>query len=174
MGIVTLVKDRNCIFIIRMKVIEHIVLTNEQKTAIIDLWNEEYPEQIKYTDPADFDDYLSKQSSKRHYLLIDENNDLLGWAFQFVRDGILWFAIIVSRKIKGRGYGTLLLNELKKNNTELNGWVADHNHYKKQNGAVYESPLSFYVKNGFSIRRDIRLETEKLSVIKIEWRKETI
>ena len=157
-----------------MRINSVIKLTDRQKDAIIELWNEEYPEQIKYGDPADFDEYLNKQSDKRHYLLTNEIGELLGWGFQFVRDGIQWFAIIIGSRIKGQGYGTMLLNELKKNNSILNGWVADHNNYRKQDGTIYESPLPFYLKNGFIVLYDVRLDTEKLSAVKIVWRKETV
>ena len=49
------------------------------------------------------------------------------------------------------------------------GWVIDNDAEMKLDGKPYRSPLSFYQKRGFKIHRDIRIETEKLSAVKIEW-----
>ncbi|MCD6010341.1 MAG: hypothetical protein K0Q79_203 [Flavipsychrobacter sp.] len=146
-------------------------LTSEQKRSILDLWNREYPEQIRYATLTEFDTYLDNLKEKKHYLLAGNNGEVQGWGFQFMRDMEQWFAIIVDSKVQRRGYGTLFLDEMKKNNTVLNGWVADHNNYRKQDGSVYISPLHFYIKNGFSVKHDIRIETEKLSAVKIVWHK---
>ena len=68
-----------------------------------------------------------------------------------------------------KGFGTLLLNELKKNNTVLNGWVTDHQNDVKQNKESYLSPIEFYSKNGFSVSKNIRIENDKISAVKITW-----
>jgi len=53
----------------------------------------------------------------------------------------------------------------------LNGWVVDGERYIKSNGEKYLSPLEFYKKNDFEILVGERLETEKISAVKIKWKK---
>ena len=65
----------------------------------------------------------------------------------------------------------MILNTLKKDHAELNGWVIDNKNYHKQNGDIYLSPSSFYQKNAFALIKDVRLETEKLSAVKIKWQR---
>ncbi len=131
------------------------------------LWNNEYPVQLCYQALSDLDEYLLSLSEPTHYLITNKNNYTVGWAVAFDRDNERWFAIIVDNKSQGKGYGTQLLNMLKKDNSQLNGWVTDHNDYKKSNGNLYPSPLAFYTKNGFELLANERLETENLSAVKI-------
>jgi len=144
----------------------------KQKEAILDLWNSEYPAQLKYNSLAEFENYLDGLSDKRHLLLITDAGEIAGWALNFLRNSEQWFAIILNRKIQRQGFGARLLDELKKNNTALNGWVVDHNNSPKSDGTVYPSPLAFYLKNGFTMQQDIRIKNEKLSAVKIEWRRQ--
>ena len=74
--------------------------------------------------------------------------------------------------MSGKGFGTQLLNLGKEKESVLNGWVIDHDKDKKRNGENYISPLNFYLKNGFEVFPDNRLELEKLSAVKIRWKKE--
>ena len=59
---------------------------------------------------------------------------------------------------------------IKKNNTILSGWVIDQENEVKQNKDFYKSPIPFYIKNGFTISTDIRIENEKISDVKIKWK----
>lgn len=95
----------------------------------------------------------------------------MGWAFTFIRCEEKWFAIILNSIVHGKGYGTLLLDELKMNDSVLNGWVINHQNDLKQNKKPYISPIEFYSKNGFVIVTDIRIENDKMSAIKIRWEK---
>ncbi|HEX7869633.1 MAG TPA: hypothetical protein VF455_05905, partial [Chryseobacterium sp.] len=78
---------------------------------------------------------------------------------------------ILSENLHGKGRGTKVLNELKQNKNELNGWVIDHSNDRKINGEFYKSPLEFYKKNEFEVLSDIRLELEIMSAVKIKWTK---
>lgn len=144
-------------------------LTASQQEAILAIWNEEYPMEINYPDVAAFNAYLDGLTDKQHLLLTDNEGAITGWAFSFVRDGEQWFAILLGSKAQGKGYGAQLLNELKKKNTILNGWTIDHNKGIKKNGTAYRSPIEFYLKNGFSVVPEVRLETEKISAVKVRW-----
>ena len=155
-----------------MSIIETDALTEEQKVQIMNLWNKEYPAQLQYSSIEGFDSYLNNLLQPNHFLAIDDNDTLMGWAFSFTRENERWFAIIIDGSMQRQGLGTSLLNRLKENETVLNGWVTDHDRYMKKNGEQYHSPLQFYSRNNFIFCHDVRLETEKLSAVKIAWAKE--
>lgn len=155
-----------------MKIIQCSEPDERQKQAIFRLWNEEYPASLQFRDMGDLERYLAGISSKSHRFLIDEGENVAGWGFLFEREEERWFAIIIEEKSQRLNYGTILLNALKKAEETLNGWVIDHGNEKRSNGVRYIPPLGFYIKHGFSVLPDIRLENEKISAVKIEWKKE--
>ena len=142
-------------------------LTPEQTLAVCRLWNAEYPEKLCFDAVADFENYLSKLSDQKHYILNDQHDALLAWALEFTRDAERWFAVIVTTDFHAKGLGTELLNTLKQNNSILNAWVIDHDTDLKLNGTVYKSPLAFYVKNGFEVLDTTRLNTDVIKAVKI-------
>jgi hypothetical protein len=154
-----------------MKIIKQSELKESQKIQILELWNNEYPEKLTFNSIEDFENYLNKLSKQNHYLLLDEKDEINGWATTFARENEKWFAIIISEKLHGKGIGTKILNELKNNENSLNGWVIDHHSDKKNNGNIYTSPLGFYIKNEFKVINEIRLELEIMSAVKIKWTK---
>lgn len=154
-----------------MKIIEKEVLSLQDKEVLLQLWNSEYPKQLNYQTMDEFDLYLDALSEKNHYLLIDNEDKIKGWAFTFLRNDEDWFAIILNQDVQGTGKGSLLINELKKKKDSLNGWVIDHENDVKQNKEKYKSPLLFYIKNGFVICTETRIENEKMSAVKINWKK---
>jgi len=154
-----------------MKIITTSELTKAQKETIIFLWNREYPQKINITKEG-FDEYLDLTSGHQHFLMLDDANEIIGWAYTFDREGERWFSIIINSLYHGLGLGRMFLNHLKENETRLNGWVIDHPDEIKKNGEAYVSPLPFYIKNGFTVIPGIRFETEKMSAVKIVWEKE--
>lgn len=120
-----------------MRIFQGIFLTLDQKQSVFELWNLEYPDRIGYAKISHFENYLDQLLNKNHYLLIDDENQILGWAFTFFREDDIWFAIILNSKIQRKGYGRLLLEELKKNCSVLNGWVIDGSREIKQNKEPY-------------------------------------
>ena len=152
-----------------MNIIQTTVLTLEQEESLFELWNSEYPERICYNELSAFQDHLESLSNTKHYLLVDDLKELQGWAFTFVREEEVWFGIIIDSKIQGKGFGTILLDELKKDKSVLNGWVIDHQNDVKRNNDTYFSPLGFYTKQGFIVNENIRLENDKISAVKIRW-----
>lgn len=155
-----------------MNIIQTTVLTLEQEESLFELWNSEYPGRICYNELSNFQDYLESLSSTKHYQLGDDLKQLQGLAFTFVRKGEDWFGIIINSKIHGKGFGTLLLKQLKKVKLALNGWVIDHQNDIKNNGKLYLSPIEFYTKSGFKVNQNVRMENEKISAVKISWRRE--
>jgi len=152
-----------------MKIVQDEVLSTAQKQSLFQLWNSQYPEKICYHELTEFENYLDGLSNKSHFLLLGEKDEIMGCAFSFIRERKDWFAIIVNSEIQGKGFGTLLLDELKKYKSVLNGWVIDHQNDFKQNKQRYNSPLPFYIKNDFVICKDTRIENEKISAVKIKW-----
>jgi len=142
-----------------------------QKEQVLQLWNNEYPEKLAYKNMADFESYLEKLSKVTHFLLANNDEKIQGWAITFKRENETWFAIILSENLHGKGWGTKVLNELKQNKKALNGWVIDHSDDKKRNGSFYKSPLEFYLKNGFEVLSNTRLELKIMSAVKIKWKK---
>lgn len=157
--------------IIQMKITNTHQLNQQQKEQILQLWNNEYPEKLTYKNIEGFENYLEKLSKVNHFLLSNDDEKIQGWAITFERESETWFAIILSDNLHGKGWGTKVLNELKQNKNELNGWVIDNSNDKKRNGSFYKSPLEFYLKNEFKILSDIRLELEIMSAVKIKWAK---
>jgi len=154
-----------------MDLIKCSILSETEKLEILELWNNEYPEKLSYKSKREFDDYLNNLNEQSHILLIDSDRKIKGWYFDFIRDHRKWFAIILDSKIHGNGFGTQILNMAKEKESELNGWVIDHNRDKKRNGEFYKSPLKFYLKNGFKKLSKNRLELDKISAVKIKWTK---
>lgn len=154
-----------------MRIVQKEVLSLEEKDCLTQLWNNEYPVKLNLKTIEDFELYLSGLSAIKHYLLFDKSDKINGWAFTFLRDSEEWFAVILYSQIQGKGNGTLLMNEIKMNNDSLNGWVIDHDNDLKQNATLYKSPLLFYIKNGFKICKEIRIENEKMSGVKINWKR---
>ena len=152
-----------------MNVILTELLNLEQKRSLFDLWNSEYPERLVYTELSEFEKYLDGLSELKHFLLIDDVNEMQGWAFNFEREEENWFGIIINSKVHKRGLGTFLLNELKKSNSVLNGWIIDHQNDVKQNKEPYLSPIAFYYKNDFSVCENIRIKNDKIDAVKIRW-----
>ncbi len=153
-----------------MKIIRADKLTEEQMQDVFKLWNEEFPQKLNYTDLQQFENDLNSLADKKYYLLVDDIESVWGCLYVFTREKERWFSIILSHICQGKGYGTQLLNELKKDEPSLQGWVIDHNNDIKGDGSKYLSPLVFYMKNGFTIVSNTRLDLEKLSAVKIMWR----
>ena len=146
-------------------------LSEKQFLQIYELWNNEYPEQIRFKELDDFKLYLDGLENPIHTLIVNSSGIVLGWFVEFLRDEMFWFAMILNSSFQGKGFGSELLNRSKRNKIELNGWVVDHNNDKKRNGNVYNSPIEFYLKNGFRILVEERIENETLSAVKIQWKK---
>jgi GNAT superfamily N-acetyltransferase len=155
-----------------MTIIQTPFLSPEQKEVVCVLWNKEYPKQLNYKVEAEFENYLNGLNQTNHYLGMGDDGKIEAWAITFLRESERWFAIILDEKIQGKGKGTLLLEKLKMEEETLNGWVIDHDNDCKQSGAAYKSPLRFYEINGFTVCAETRVDNEKISAVKIIWKRE--
>ena len=154
-----------------MEFIKLTELSKMQKKEILNLWNNEYPEKLNYETLSEFEKYLENLTEQSHIIVINENQKIEGWYFDFIRENEKWFAIILNSNYHGKGFGTKILNLAKEKESQLNGWVIDKNNDRKKNGELYKSPLDFYLKNGFKKLVKNRLELEKISAVKIKWTK---
>lgn len=152
-----------------MKIQSYKHLDIQQKQQIFSLWNTEYPHILSYPNLDKMDVYLEGIINPTHYFLLNNLDETIGWAATFSRENEIWFAIIVDGIYHGKGFGKMLLDELKKEEKQLNGWVIDGNFQRKSNGELYISPLPFYVKNKFEVLSEIRLELDIFSAVKIFW-----
>lgn len=155
-----------------MKFLERNTLSQIEKEQIIELWNREYPQNLRYEKPEQFEAYLNGLQDQNHILVVDENEQIIGWYFDFIREDERWFAAIIHTEFQGKGFGSKLLDLARKRRKELNGWVIPSADYLRYNGAPYRSPLGFYIKNGFEVHNEIKLETDKMCAIKIKWSSE--
>ena len=151
-----------------MKIVKCSELNSQQKASVLYLWNREFPIQLNLT-PEGFDHYLKSSTGQQHFLILDDANEIIGWAYTFDREEDRWFSILINSLYQKLGFGTMLINLLKEKETKLAGWVIDHPNDTKKNGDAYESPLKFYLKNDFIVCPDIRSRDEKISAVKIEW-----
>jgi len=147
-------------------------LTVDQKSSVLRIWNEEYPKQMNYKSIEELNVYLSGLVNVVHFLILNNDEEVLGWAFKFSRDLQRWFVIILSNTIHEKGWGSKMLQKIIENEVEMNGWVVDKDLYTKSDSTIYRSPLAFYHKNGFISVSESRLETQDLSAVKIIYRQQ--
>ncbi|HAS43771.1 MAG TPA: N-acetyltransferase [Microscillaceae bacterium] len=144
-------------------------LNHLQKQAVMQIWNNVYPAQLTHNTLANFEKYLVPLHNDHHILVQNEDQDIVGWLVTFDRQQERWFAMLMADRVKGQGIGSELLRQAKTMNEVLNGWVVDHNHYKRKDGTTYLSPLGFYIKNEFEVLKENRLQDSKLSVVQVRW-----
>ncbi|MBL4676400.1 MAG: GNAT family N-acetyltransferase [Mucilaginibacter sp.] len=145
-------------------------LTEPQKHTLLDIWNTEYPKQLCMPGITEFNAYLDSLANSAYLLLKADDGEIIGWATLFTVETVRCFFIMLKSKVHGKGYGTLLLNALKAKESMLFGWAVDHNRDLKADGTPYPSPIEFYLKNGFKINSELRLETNILSAVNIVWK----
>lgn len=148
-----------------MKLITSKILTIQQREQINLLWNNEYPLKLKDRFPI----LLDGADWHNHYLIEDIDHNVMAWAVDFEKAKQIRFSIIVSSIYKGKGLGGMLIDKLKAENQEFYGWVIDHNDDLKLNGEQYKTPMPFYLKHGFEILNDQRIDNEMIKAVLIKW-----
>ena len=150
-----------------MEITQTTFLSNVQSEQINSLWNAEYPLQLKDRFPI----LLEGTTWHNHFLIEDSNRVIIAWAVMFEHNNQIRFSIIVSKDYQGKGLGELLLDHLKVTHDEFFGWVIDHNNDLKSDGENYISPLPFYLKQGFEIIANQRIDTEMIQAVLVGWKK---
>lgn len=144
-------------------------LSHQEKEAIRQLWNAEYPAVISHKTLASFDAYLTALVDQNHFLVFDENQVIQAWFFDFMRNNERNFAMIVSRQAQGRGVGKTLIKQAQARHSNLNGWVVKTNGLLRADGSEYPNPKDFYLKCGFTVLEDQIWKTEAFESMKIRW-----
>jgi len=154
-----------------MKILVTKSLTPEQRESIYQLWNNEYPSGLLFSELSEFREHLWSMDNIDHFLILSSDEEVIAWSMIFDRDGQRWFSIIVDTDYQGNKLGTKLVKKLKENEEELYGWVVDHDNDRKASGEKYKSPLNFYKRNGFVVVPEERYDNEKVSAVMIRWKK---
>lgn len=151
-----------------VNLLETSLLSPEFKQQVFELWNHEYPVDIKQGTLEDMLHYMDGLEGLRHGLILDDTGRCQAWFATYLKDGEHRFIIVVSSAVHGKGYGSFIMEHLKKGLDSLYGWVIDEDRYKKENGQTYRSPLEFYIKQGFEVLEE-RLERQLISAVKVKW-----
>lgn len=147
------------------------VLNPKQQAEFLKCWNEVYPLNLKFDDLGKMQSYFNGLQQLQFFLLVDGSIPATAFSFRFMRDGELWLAMLMPPSMQGKGYGSILLEELTENVNSISAWVVDHDLDVKADGTPYRSPLQFYLKNGFEVQEGVRLEIETISAAKLVWSK---
>ena len=144
-------------------------LSKREREQILSIWNVEYPVSVHYKNLEEFDAYLAKQEEPRHYLMTDQNGNVVAWQGVFSREGARWLAILIDHKYHVLGVGRKLIRMAQADEKILNIWVVDREDRLLPSGEIYRSPIRFYEKLGFVQIPEIRLDNERLSAVKMQW-----
>lgn len=148
-----------------MQLINTATLSDNQIQQIDVLWNQEYPKNLMNR----FSILLGDATNYRHFILENEAQQVLGWAVLFDKENETRFSIIVGEASKGMGLGSRLMDALKQACPCFYGWVIDNDNDIKNDGSIYRSPLTFYLKHGFEVLSDQRLDTPIIKAVKVKW-----
>lgn len=146
-------------------------LTDSTKEMVLQLWNLEYPQQLFYKSVDELEAYLDELIDPNHTLVF-QGDSVVGWYYDFIREGERWFGLILDEEVQGNGIGAKLLDIAKSKHEVLNGWVVDDNNVTRMDGLPYVSPLMFYLKSGFKPIPERRLQIKDFSALKIQWSRE--
>lgn len=139
------------------------------KLQLLQLWNMEYPKLLNM-DEYRFNEYLNGLTDVQHYIIKDEpTENIIAWGFSFLRLNEKWFGLILDHKYQNKGIGSLLLSQMKNDNTSLNGWVIIESNYLLSDNRKYKSPLLFYLKNDCKVDNDSTIFIHEMKAIKIYW-----
>jgi GNAT superfamily N-acetyltransferase len=145
-------------------------ISNSDQSKIYHIWNVVYPTQVAFIKKNDFEAYLEKAGYKTHYIIRGNNYSVSGWLMTFNRDDERYFVLLVNENMQGNGIGTALINEMKKIENKIAGWIVESDSYFKSDGSLYHSPMSFYKNLGFTMTNEINNKND-FSTTKIIWKR---
>ncbi len=155
-------------------------IDEEDCTVYQNMFNSEYPTIL---------DRVTIEYAKRRLLNIDdkikiitarnitsEGSKLVG--LMIIRQSkkeklVPWFSMVIQRGFQQKGIGTVLVNKAKQLYDKLHGWCTPKDGYTREDGSIYPSPLGFYQKHDFKIRKEKVDYKEGLDLVEIVWRKES-
>ncbi len=104
----------------------------------------------------------------------DHDDNLIGFLELQLEDATsknCFFVMAIRRTHQKQGIGTKLLTRAKEMVDELHSWVIVNDGHQKRDGTDYQSPLSFYLKNGFELGLFRRVDEKNLDVQEVIWKK---
>lgn len=146
-------------------------LNKTQELELFHCWNTVYPVNLKFEDLSKMRAYFEALQQVEFFLLVDASIPATAFSFRFVRENERWLAMLMPSAMQGKGYGSILLEELTENKQTISAWVVDHDRDLKADGSPYKSPLSFYLKQGFQIQVGVRLDIDTISATKLVWKR---
>jgi hypothetical protein len=129
------------------------------------LWNTEYPLKLKDR----FALLLEDTTLTIHYFVLNQQDEIIAWSVLFEKENDLRFSIIISSNYQQKGLGSALLTEMKKEGMPFSGWVINHDTDLKSDETFYQSPINFYLKNGFSLDESCRLNNEMIKAVLVRY-----
>jgi predicted GNAT family N-acyltransferase len=148
-----------------MKVTFTASLSANQIQQIDVLWNQEYSKNLLNR----FSILLTDAANYRHFIIENDAREIVAWAVLFDKENETRFSIIVAEASSGLGLGGQLMDVLKQVCPCFYGWVIDHDNDLKNDGSIYRSPLTFYLKHGFEVLSEQRLDTTIIKAVKVKW-----
>lgn len=131
-------------------------------------WNAENPVPSQMATKHELEKSLNLGANPRHYLI--KNDGLIqGWALTFDSQIGREFLILVDGAHQSRGIGSKLVKTMQTYEPVLNSWIIDQDIFRKANGAIYYSPLMFYLKHGFMVLIDERTDHFGIEKTRINW-----
>jgi GNAT superfamily N-acetyltransferase len=134
------------------------------------IWNAEYPGEIRYQNLQEFANYFSALENIQYYIACNEDDIFCGLAFVFIREKERWFAVMIDTNYQNIGIGKQLLLAMQQHEKLLNAWVVFENKYLKQNGKPYLPPIEFYRKYKFIVKKNSTKIIGNLQVVKMVWK----
>lgn len=148
-----------------MKIHRSVTLSAKHDAEIDALWNTEYPLKLKDRFALLFED----ATLTIHFYVLNQEDEIIAWSVLFEKENDLRFSIIVSSIYQQKGLGSALLTEMKKEGIAFSGWVIDHDTDLKSDETFYQSPINFYLKNGFSLDESCRLNNEMIKAVLVRY-----
>lgn len=149
-------------------------LTEEQKSAVVKLWNHEYPIDFTLDGTTALDASIGHLVGQEHIVLTNSVKELVGWMiifdFTLKEQDNRWFILLVDRCHQRQGLGTQLLNSAKRRNDNLNGWIAFEEGLLRSDNLMYPLPTAFYEKQDFIVHQDVKWEARPFETAMISWK----
>lgn len=136
--------------------------------SVLEAWNAVYPVQLRM-EPEALRAFIDRDDRSRQYLSRDDSGRMRGWGLCFDREGARWFSLLVAEAHQGKGIGAALVRAMQADESDLRGWVIDHDRDRLASGEPYRSPLAFYRQLGFDICHGVRWDDTQISAVMIRW-----
>ena len=155
-----------------MNIIQKNILNQYDKAFVYACWNEVYPERFCFNEYIQFELYISQLQSQRHFMLLNDFQNPIGWLCTFEREEQTWFVMLIDNRYKNKQGVSQLLKAAKSVYEELIGWMIVDDEAICKNNIPYQSPVEFYKKNLFQSVPNTREVIRGIYLEKMRWHKD--